>query len=184
MPPVPFPRKAIGGFRPPVVAPDFKRAEVAEVSFGDLVRMLAESIADGQAALDRSSAELVVELANTHVDVVPRITETVQADGSITYETAAAQSVSLLELGVTPTFYAFSEATVEVSMDLKLVESLTETTEGKRFGLFAGTSSLRAERKLNRDVTVSSKLTATLVPVPSPLRLTPERTTTSTPPPS
>ena len=182
MPPIPRPlgAAAIRAFRPPIVGPDVPVRETPSVSFGDLVRMLAEGIADAQASLDRSSAELVEELAASTVKIVPRLTETVDADGGMTFEHADAQEFSLLSLGVTPTFYQFSQSTVEVVMDIKIVEQEQETGQGRRrFGLFAGTSEVRAERKLNRDVTVHSKLTATLVPVPMPLRLEPERTTTT-----
>lgn len=166
-------------FRDPIVEPQVPVQETPSVSFGDLVRMLAEGIADAQASLDRSSADLVEELAATTVSIVPQVTETIDADGKVTYEQAPPQEVSLLSLGVTPTFYQFSQATVEVVMDIKLVESQQVTETGKRrYGLFAGTADVRAERKLNRDVSVHSKLTATLVPVPRPLRVEPVRTTT------
>jgi hypothetical protein len=141
--------------------------------------MLAEGIADAQAALDRSSAELVAELAAARVPMVPRITETVDAAGNVTYTTAEPQEVSLLELGVTPTFYQFSQATVDVTLDVKVVETTTSTETGKRFGLFAGTREVRVDRRFNRDVTMASRLSATLVPVPSPLRIEPQRTTTT-----
>lgn len=165
-------------FRPPIVQPSQSVQEVPSASFADLVRMLAEGIAEAQASLDRTSAELLTELANAKVDIIPRVIETIQEDGSITFEHAPPQEVSLLDIGVVPTFYQFSEATVEVVMDLKIVESETESGEQKpRFSLFANTSGIRFERKLNRDVQVSSKLTAKLVPVPMPLRLEPTRTT-------
>ncbi|RMF82899.1 MAG: hypothetical protein D6737_00335 [Chloroflexi bacterium] len=134
--------------------------------------MLAEGIADAQASLDRASAELVTELANTHINVVRQVTETINEDGSVTYEHSEPETVSLLDIGITPTFYQFSEATVEVTMDIHIVENETESGTGqKRFGLYVNTSNVRFERKLNRDVKVSSKLTATLVPVPSPIQL-------------
>ncbi len=165
-------------FRPPIVPPAVPVRETPSVSFADLVRMLAEGIASAQAELDRASVDMIQELADATVAIVPRITETIDADGNVTYERAEPQEVSLLELGVTPTFYQFSEATVEVAMDLKLVENLEEKGEGRnRFGLFAGTAAIQAERKLNRDVSVSSKLTARLVPVPSPIRVEPVRQT-------
>jgi hypothetical protein len=170
----------IRAFRPPIVAPDVLVRETPSVSFADLVRMLAEGIADAQTSLDRASAELVEELAATEVEIVPRVTETIDAEGNVTYEHAPPQRVSLLSLGVTPTFYQFSQATVEVTMDLKIVEREEEAGEGRRpYGLFAGTAAVRAERKLNRDVSVHSKVSATLVPVPMPLRLEPERRTTA-----
>ncbi len=160
-------------FRAPIVAPEVAVQETAATSFADLVRMMAEGIADAQMALDRSAATMVTELAETRVDIIPSITETVAADGSITFQQGKPQSVSLLELGVKPTFYQFSQATVEVSMDLKLVEQINEdgTRKTGSLGLFADTSNIRFERKLNRDVSVHSKITATLVPVPAPLRL-------------
>ena len=78
------------------------------------------------------------------------------ADGSISYATAKPQMVSLLELGVRPTFYQFSQATLEVSMDMKLVEQLDERGQRRQgsLGLFADTASVRFERKLQRDVQV------------------------------
>lgn len=181
MAPIPIANRfAVRSFRDPIVAPEVPVRETPSVSFGDLVRMLAEGIADAQTSLDRASADLVEELAATPVSIVPRVTETIDADGNVTYEQAAAQQVSLLSLGVTPTFYQFSQATVEVVMDIKIVESEQVREDGKRnYGLFAGTADVRTERKLNRDVSVHSKVTATLVPVPMPLRLEPIRTTTT-----
>lgn len=177
----PIPRSsalAPRAFREPIVPPGVGVRESPSVSFADLVRMLAEGIADAQTSLDRASAELVAELAETTVEVVPRVTEVIDEEGNVTYEHAAPQPVSLLALGVTPTFYQFSEASVEVAMDIKIVEQEQTTEEGRRtYGLFAGTANVRAERKLNRDVTVSSKVKATLVPVPMPLRVEPSRTT-------
>ena len=170
---------ALRRFRPPLIDAAEPVHETPQVSFGDLVRLLAEGIADAQLSLDRASAAMVEELASTTVSFIPSVTETVAADGTVTFEHAPTREISLLELGVTPTFYAFREATVEVAMDIKVVEQDTETSAGKkRFGLFAGTADIRTERKLNRDVSVHSKLTATLIPVPSPLRINPTRTTT------
>jgi hypothetical protein len=165
-------------FRPPIAKPDVKAKESPMVSFADLVRMLAEGIADAQASLDQTSAEMAAVLAQTKVPVIPRVTETIDEDGNISYEHAEAVEVSLLDLGIDPTFYQFSEAKVEVTMDIQILETEKETgTEKKSFGLFAGTSDLRFERKMNRKVDVSSKLSATLVPVPKPIRIDPVRTT-------
>ena len=167
-------------FRPPLVAPETRVREAPDVSFADLLRMMAEGVADAQTSLDKASADMVVEFAQTTVKVVPRITEIIDAKGNITYKHAEAQEISLLDLGVSPTFYQFSDAKVEVAMDLKIVENSTESGNGKkRYSMFAETANIRFERKLNRDVKVSSKLSATLIPVPKPLRLEPERVTTT-----
>ena len=165
-------------FRTPVVPAETQVSEIPSTSFADLVRMLAEGIADAQLSLDRASAEMLVELAGTRVDVVRNITEVIDEKGDVTYQPGKPQNVSLLELGMLPTFYQFSQATVEVAMDLQIVENVTESTETKgRKTLFANTSNIRMERKLGRDVKIASKLTATLVPVPSPLRIEPSRKT-------
>lgn len=163
-------------FRPPIVGPELPVRETPAVSFADLVRMLGQSIADAQQELDRASAELVGELAKTKIEIIPRITEIVDKDGNISYQHGEPQEVSLLDIGVTPSFYQFSEAKIEVSMDVKIVENETETGT-RRFSVFADPSGIRFERKLNRTVTTKSTLSATLVPKPSPLRLEPVRTT-------
>ena len=168
----------IRAFRKPVVPAETPVSEIPSTSFADLIRMLAEGIADAQLSLDRASAEMLAELASTRVDVVRNITETIDENGNISYKAAEPQSVSLLELGMLPTFYQFSQATVEVAMDLQIVENVNETTEAKGLKtLFANTSNLRNERKLGREVKIASKLTATLVPVPPPLRIEPSRNT-------
>lgn len=165
-------------FRDPIVPVTGAVQERPSVSFADLVRMMAEGIADAQAELDRASAEMIVELAATRVKVVRTINEKINEDGSIETEASEPVELSLLELGVQPTFYQFSESTIEVAMDLEIAEEVeTESKAKGRATLFARTRDIKEERKLNRDVSVSSKLTATLVPVPSPVRLEVTRST-------
>lgn len=165
-------------FRDPIVPPTGALQESPSVAFADLVRMMAEGIADAQLELDRASAEMITELAESRVNVVRAVTETIKEDGSIEIETAEPVELSLLELGVQPTFYQFSESTIEVSMDLEVAEEVETESKGKgRKTLFARTRDIKQERKFNRDVSVSSKLTAKLVPVPSPVQLDVVRTT-------
>jgi hypothetical protein len=149
--------------------------EYPQVEFGQLVRMLAESIAGAQRELDRSSAGMLEELAETEVSVVPEVREVVEPDGHVRYERARSRRVSLLDLGVTPTFYQFSESTVEVSLDITVVEE-THAQGERRLGLRANTAAVQQERKLNRNLQAHSKLRATLVPVPMPAQLEPSRT--------
>ena len=170
--------KRLQGFRRPIVDPKTPTKETGMTSFGDLVRMLPEGIASAQASLDRTSAERVAELANTRVWKVPSITEQIAEDGTVTYIQGEPREVSLLELGLRPTFYRFSEATVDVAMDVKIMENESESGSGeRRMAMYADTASVRFERKLNRDVSASSRLKATLVPVPMPLRLGPTMST-------
>lgn len=151
--------------------------ELAGASLADLITQLAEAVAEGQAKLDLSSAQVAAELARTKVEFIPAIRQVIEKDGSMRFEQAKPMEVSLLDLGLQPTFYSFSEATVEVAMDLKVVEETT-TSGGARIPsktLFASTRALRTERKLNRDVKISSKMSAKLVPVPAPPLLGPVR---------
>ena len=167
-------------FRPPLVPPDVPVREAPSTSFADLVRMLAEGVADAQASLDKTSADMVVELSRSKVQIIPKVTETIDEEGNVSFEQAPPKEVSLLEVGVEPTFYQFSEAKVEVVMDMVIVETETEASDGKsRYSLFARTADIRFERKLKRDVSVSSKFSATLVPVPKPLRVGAMRVTNS-----
>jgi hypothetical protein len=148
--------------------------ELGGASLAEVLTQLAEAIAEGQARLDLSAAQVMNELAQTRVDIVPSIRQIIREDGSVEFDQAEPVNVSLLDLGILPTFYAFSEATVEVVMDLKVVESLTTSGNDRKSPfLFASTQSLRTERRLNRDISVHTKLTAKLVPVPTPNRLAP-----------
>lgn len=166
--------------RPPLIPLEQQARETDKASLGDLIREVALSIADAQKSLDTSSAEMVRELAETRVEVVSSIKESIGSDGSISYTQDKPRSVSLLELGVMPTFYQFAQTVVEIQMDLKVVETESESgskPEKKKMFLQADTAGIRFERKLNRDVSVCSKVKATLVPVPMPLRIEPVRTT-------
>lgn len=151
--------------------------DIPSVDFGDLIRMLAEGIADAQRDLDRSSASMVEELARSKVWIVPEVREIIEADGEVRYERAESREVSLLELGIAPTFYQFERSTVEVALDITVVESDESKFGEPRYGLRADTLGIQQERKVNRNLQAHSKLSATLVPVPPPARLEPTRST-------
>jgi hypothetical protein len=150
--------------------------EVPGGSLAEVLTQLAEAIAEGQARLDISSAQVIQELSNAKVSIIPSIRQIIEEDGTVRFEQAEPLEVSMLDLGVMPTFFAFSEATAEIAMDLKVVENITESgTSKRRVSLFAGTRSLRTERRLNRDVSVHTKISAKLVPVPAPALVEPTR---------
>lgn len=150
--------------------------ELAGGSISDILTSLAEAVAEGQARLDLSSAEVAQELAATKVKVVPAVRQIIEPDGKTRFEQADPIEVSLLELGLQPTFFAFSEATAEVAFDLQVVETVNSTTTSNEKKLFGATRSLRQERRLNRDLKISSKITAKIVPVPGPALMQPGRT--------
>lgn len=149
--------------------------EERDLPFDDLIYLLAESVADAQTKLDMSTAEVLQTLAETEVDVVPQLTRTIDEDGEVTTEMAEAQPRSLLELGFTPTRYQFSEATVEVSVDVSVTEREERDVEeeGRRFGLRAGTYEVTEQRKYDRETEANAQITARLEPTPLPVELEP-----------
>jgi hypothetical protein len=144
--------------------------EPPDVPFDDLVYLLAESVADAQQTLDVRTVETIETLAETTVDVVPSVTRTITADGTVTTETAATESRSLLELGLTPSRYQFREATVEVEVDIGVTETEASDEErtGRPYGLRADTRSVTERRTYDREVTANARLAATLEPTPLP----------------
>jgi hypothetical protein len=159
-------------------APLDGQAEAPGAPLAEMITAMAEAVAEGQLKLDLAAAEAAQELAQTKIQFIPAVRQIIDAEGKITFEHAPPAEISLLDLGMQPTFYAFSEALLEVAMDLRVIENAQSTTEQKERSLFASTRSIRTERKLNRDVKVSSKFSAKLVPVPGPALLRPERSVT------
>lgn len=157
--------------------------EEPDVPFDDLLYMLAEGVTAAQAKLDLSTAELLETLAETRVDVVPQVTRTLAADGTVTTEADTPVSRSLLELGFEPTRYQFSEATVEAEFDVRIteLEESEREEEGRTLGLRAGTYELNEQRTFDREVSANARLSARLQPVPLPLAFSPtEETETET----
>ena len=165
------------------IDPFLRVREEPDLPFDDLVYLMAEGVASAQTKLDLTTAEVLETLAETEVDVTPRLTRTLEDDGSVTTDVAPAESRSLLELGFTPTRYQFSEATVEAEFDLSIseTEDRDEETEGRTYGLRAGTYEVKEQRKVQRDVDATARLSARLQPVPLPVRLSPEEETEPAP---
>ncbi len=149
--------------------------EEPDVPFDDLVYLLAESVSDAQTKLDANTAEVLKTLAETEVDVVPRLTRTVEDDGTVTTTTAPAEPRSLLALGFTPSRYQFSEATVEIGIDISVAEHETRDVEreGRTIGLRAGTYEVTEGRRYDREIESNARLTARLEPTPLPIDLGP-----------
>jgi hypothetical protein len=152
--------------------------EELDVPFDDLLYLLAEGIASAQTKLDLSTAELLETLAETEVDVVPQLTRRIDEHGGVETESAATESRSLLELGFTPTRYQFSEATLEVGVDIRFSEEgeRESESEGRRLGLRAGTYEVTEQRKYDREVEANARINARLQPVPLPVELSPTET--------
>jgi hypothetical protein len=185
--------------------------DLLDIPFAELVRNLAFAIAEGQLELDRSSIATLQFLIDNHVSIIPEISEviepavrTVPVTGSapipvtgVTIRSSGAQPVdmSLLQAGLLPTFYQFTEATLEVKLSISMKETETKETSGStslgrrlsKFGALAFGSPVdyRTANTYSYAAQGSSVLRATLRPVPPPPRLIPSTVTInmlSTPP--
>jgi len=121
-----------------------------------IVEQLGVAIARAQFALDTNSVALAKELATTQVEV-------------------GDEQYSLLTLGFVPSFYAFTEATVEARLSF----SMTETTEfsleagvnvgvNVGFVMVAASVSVGYARKFSVSAEGQSSLAARLVSLPPP----------------
>jgi hypothetical protein len=155
--------------------------ELLDVPLPDMVAKLALGIAEAQRSLDTNSVATAKELADTTIDIVPAITQTIATDGSVTFVNADTIEMSLMQVGLNPTFYQFSEASIEVTMDIKTTTS-TETNikvglEAK-VGFACWSASVRVDvshsRKFSQEVHGTSRLFTKMVPVPPPPRIFPE----------
>ena len=155
--------------------------QLLDVPLPEMVAKLGQGIADAQHQLDMNSVEVAEILADTEIEVVPAITRTINADGSVDYSAADPIDVSLLQAGLFPTFYQFSEATIEVEMDIKTTtetETEVEVSSEASFGFGMWSASVEVDvshnRKFGREVHGTSRLKTTMVPVPEPPYLFPE----------
>ena len=143
--------------------------------FDDLVYLLAAGVADAQTALDTQTAETLATLAETEIDVVPSLTRTIEPDGSVSTDAAPPERRSLLDVGLTPARYQFSDATIEVEVDVSVAErgrSESDRSGGERpdraFDLRAGTQSVIDRRTFDREAGANARLEARLRPTPIP----------------
>ena len=157
--------------------------ELLAVPLPEMVMKLGLGIAEAQRALDENSVETSVLLADTTVPLVLAVTQTIAADGSVSFVNADPVDVSLLQIGLMPTFYQFAEATIEVTMDIKTTSSRETNVKVSAkakvgFGCFSASVSVDVShnRKFGKTVHGTSRLVTRMVPVPPPPRIAPELT--------
>ena len=166
--------------------------ELAEIPFGELLRSVAQGIADGQRALDLTSLQTLITLSQTPVDIIPEVTEVitpspftvnvsgqppVQVTGARVLASAAAPvKMNALQAGITPTFYQFTEATIELKVSMQLREVEETDDQGKKNSLIRAFSShvnFRSQNTYTFNADAASTVTAILRPVPPPTRVVP-----------
>ena len=155
--------------------------ELLDVPLPEMVLKLALGIAEAQKALDENSVETAQALAKTEIPIVMAVTQTIAADGSVSFTSADPIDVSLIQIGLLPTFYQFSEASIEVTMDIKTTTSReTNIKVGVKakvgFSMWSASVSIDVShnRKFGKTVQGTSRLVTKLVPVPPPPRIAPE----------
>lgn len=178
-------------------------AELASVPFGKMIYDMASAIARSQIALDKASIQLVKVLAATTFDYVPDVTEVLLPNpktipgvkdsfgNPLVVTGVQVQSyvgdsfpLTLLQAGVNPTFYAFTNSTIEVKMSITSTQESSNTfsvgvsvTASADF-LFASGSvtshvNFTSANKYSYSVTGSSTMSTTLAPVPPPKNMMP-----------
>jgi len=155
--------------------------ELLAVPLPEMVMKLGLGIAEAQNALDENSVETAKMLADTTVPLVMAVTQTIAADGTVSFTNADPVDVSLLQIGLLPTFYQFLESTIEVTMDIKTTTSSeTNVKVGTKakvgFGCFSASVNVDVShnRKFGKEVHGTSRLMTKMVPVPPPPRIAPE----------
>lgn len=187
--------------------------DLLDVPFAEMVRNLGVAIADGQTALDRNSLETLKELVATEVEVITEVTEViepeerqVEAGGETITVTGATvnasgvaprtRRINMLQAGLLPTFYQFTEASIEVKLSITMREDRASQTGAHQgsseygrsggwwgFGssrAYASSVDYRTQNTYSYQATGASVLRALLRPVPPPARLAPSVTTVDT----
>ncbi len=157
--------------------------ELLDVPLPQMVSDLAMGVATAQEALDNNSLQTTLELAKPEnaISFVPKIIGTINPDtGESDIVQVEAKNIPLIAF-IRPTWYQFSETTIEVSMDIKTsMQKETNVKVGFKakagWGPFSASIKTDVEhnRKFGKEVHGTSKLTVKMVPVPPPPLLLPE----------
>lgn len=190
--------------------------DLLDVPFPEMVMNLAYAIARGQMALDRTSLSTARMLARERVMLIQEVQEIIEpairvvpvpvydADGNRTgteairvtgarvqFESTDPESMTLLQAGLTPTFYQFTETIIEVKMSISQKTSSSSEFEagasleasaswGWGSASFAAHVNFKSSNTYSYSSEGSSLLRTTLKPVPPPARLTPRVLTVNT----
>jgi len=150
--------------------------EFQEIStdLADFVSKMTHSITEAQRSLDENAVLMLKELANQSI-TIPQITheihEVTNKEGDVIDNKVITRKnnvkASLLDIGIRPTFYQFSETLIDVSIDMHIEEEINSSNETKR-KMIVNTKNIRRERRYNRELKAHSKLSVKMVPVPIP----------------
>lgn len=124
-----------------------------EAPLPELIQRLGLAVAQAQSALDRNSIDVAKALIDTRIEL-------------------GDNEFSLLELGFTPTFYAFTEATLEAKLTFSVQEQ-EEFSIGGSLGvsvmsIVTATINASYTRKYSFQAEGASSIAARLVSLPAP----------------
>lgn len=117
-----------------------------------IVEKLGIAIAEAQTALDQNSIAIAQSMGETDVEI-------------------GGESYNLLALGFVPSFYAFTEATVESKLSFTMMEEKSfgvSASVGVEIKVFAASVDVSYSRKFSVSSTGSSTLAARMVSLPPP----------------
>jgi len=126
------------------------------------------------------------------VDIIPEVTEvitaqplTVPISGQPSIQVTGARvtanpsdpvQMSALQAGMLPTFYQFTEATVQLKLSIQLRETTEVDATGNQrvgFSAFASQVNFRTQNTYSYQVDAAANVSATLKPVPPNTRVLP-----------
>ena len=191
--------------------------DLLDTPFPQMVQNLAFAIARGQMALDRSSMDTTRQLAREKVKIIEEIHEVIEPEFrtiNVSINDAAGTPINqtivvtgarirsdstepvdytLLQAGLFPTFYQFTESIIEVKMSIsQKTSSSSELEAGASLSVqggwgpvsvaFAAHVNYKNSNTYSYSAEGSSLLRTTLKPVPPPSRLSPRIITVNTMP--
>jgi hypothetical protein len=140
----------------------------------EMIERLGQSVAQAQAALDENAIHTAVEMAQAQISI-------------------GGKSFNLLSLGFAPSFYAFTEATVEARLSFSMEQEQSfsigvsigggkpvdsqpagtqhgsaEGSKGSKFSISAVNIDANYSQRFNMEASGSSSIGARLVSVPPP----------------
>lgn len=180
--------------------------DLLDVPFPQMVQNLAFAIAKGQLALDQTSLATARQLAREKVSVISELSEVIEPDpydvvvggdtirvtgAKVRFDQARPTDLTLIQAGLFPTFYQFTESVIEVKMSISQKTSSSSELEagaslevsGGFFGVsvaFASHVNYKTSNTYSYSAEGSSLLRTTLKPVPPPSRLIPRIVTVNT----
>jgi hypothetical protein len=189
--------------------------ELLDVPFPQMIQNMAYAIARGQLALDRTSLSTARQLAREKVMLIQEVQEIIEPDfrtvdvtirdetgaprtqsitvtgARITFDSMEPEEFTLLQAGLAPTFYQFTESVIEVKMSISSKSTSSSEFEfgasleasaswGWGSASFASHVNYKSSNTYSYSAEGSSLLRTTLKPVPPPTRLTPRVLTVNT----